>query len=150
MKLNLYLMSMLFFVPLSMIALFESQRAAGRANLSLILGNNEIDVGEDDDEAVRNPDCDEDDQGDICVKSFDELCSSFPEYAESCLLRSLMLTVDVITVPDYRPRPSFRERFISFAKSSSRFERRSMRTRKIGMGVMAKRRRSLVCKAESR
>jgi hypothetical protein len=78
-------MSMLFFIPLTVIALFESQIAHPRSRrIKLYFDGPEIDT--DDDPKEEDPDCDGDDEGEISTVKFSELIKSFPK----SVIRSVM------------------------------------------------------------
>ena len=76
-------MSVVFFVPLVFIALFESQVAHSRSQrISMYFGG---EVPEEEGEPrVENPSSD-DPNGEISKVEFDELCSNFPQYVPSTL-----------------------------------------------------------------
>jgi len=77
-KLNRGLMSMLFFIPLTVIALFESQVAHPRSRrIQLYLEGPQIDT--DDDPKEEDPDCDGDDEGEISTVKFADLVKAFPK-----------------------------------------------------------------------
>jgi hypothetical protein len=72
------MMSMLFFIPLSAIALFESQVAHPRSRrIELYLNGPQIDT--DDDPKQEDPDCDSDDEGEISTVKFKDLIKTFPK-----------------------------------------------------------------------
>lgn len=71
-------MSMLFLIPLTVIALFESQVAHPRSRrIKLYLDGPEIDT--DDDPKLEDPGCDGDDEGEISTVKFAELVKAFPK-----------------------------------------------------------------------
>ena len=71
-------MSMLFFIPLTVIALFESQVAHPRSRrIQLYLEGPQIDT--DDDPKEEDPDCDGDDEGEISTVKFADLVKAFPK-----------------------------------------------------------------------
>lgn len=77
-KLNRAVMSMLFFIPLSVIALFESQIAHPRSRrIELYLNGPDIDT--DDDPKEEDPNCDSDDEGEISKVKFADLIKTFPK-----------------------------------------------------------------------
>lgn len=76
-KLNRVIMSIIFFLPLTMIALFESQIAHPRSRrIQVYLDGNDLDT--DDDPKTEDPNCD-DAEGEISRVKFDELIKAFPK-----------------------------------------------------------------------
>lgn len=70
-------MSIIFFLPLSVIALFESQIAHPRSRrIQLYL---ESDMETDDDPKTLDPACSDDDEGEISKVKFEELIKVFPK-----------------------------------------------------------------------
>ena len=78
-KLNRFVMSIFFGVPLVIIALFESQIAHPRARkrLQFLFGDSGPD--DEDDPKIQNPDGGEDDEGEISKIPFNELVKEFPK-----------------------------------------------------------------------
>lgn len=71
-------MSVLFFLPLTVIALFESQVAHPRSRrIQLYLESNEIET--EDDPKTEDPTCDDDTEGEISKVKFEELIKAFPK-----------------------------------------------------------------------
>lgn len=71
-------MSVIFFLPLTLIALFESQIAHSRSERVRAYFDGPV-PEEEGDPKVEDPSCD-DDEGEICTVSFDELVKAFPKY----------------------------------------------------------------------
>ena len=72
-------MSTIFILPLSVIALFESQIAHPRSRrIQLYL---ESDIDTDDDPKTLDPACGDDGEGEISKVKFEELIKAFPKYA---------------------------------------------------------------------
>lgn len=76
-NINKTVMSVVFFIPLCIIAVFESQIHTGRAKRFREYLDGDI-LDQDEDPKTEDPDCE--DEGEICRVSFDELTSVFPEY----------------------------------------------------------------------
>jgi hypothetical protein len=73
-------MSVLFAFPLAGIALFEAQMNVKHSRrMQRLLGTEEGQGDDEDDERAQNPECGDDDEGDISRKDFEELISSFPK-----------------------------------------------------------------------
>lgn len=72
-------MSMIFFIPLSIIALWESQIARTRSERIRAYFDGPIGE-EEEDPKVLDPACDEDDGGEISKVKFEDLVKVFPEY----------------------------------------------------------------------
>lgn len=71
-------MSVLFFVPLSVIALFESQVAHPRSRrIQLYLESSDIET--EDDPKTEDPTCDDDAEGEISKVKFEDLVKAFPK-----------------------------------------------------------------------
>jgi hypothetical protein len=70
-------MSIIFFIPLSLIALFETQIAHARSErVRMYFAGAPPD--EEGDPKIENPESD-DPNGEICSMTFDELVKAFPE-----------------------------------------------------------------------
>ena len=76
-KLNKVVMSIIFFFPLSLIALFESQ-VANKNSERLRAYFNGPAPDEENDPKIENPGCD-DENGQISTIPFDELVKAFPK-----------------------------------------------------------------------
>lgn len=76
-RLNHTVMTVIFFIPLTLIAFFESQIAHSRTGM-ISQYFQQYDPDEEGDPKVEDPDCD-DDEGIICTKSFKELSKDFPK-----------------------------------------------------------------------
>jgi hypothetical protein len=77
-KMNRVVMSVVFCIPLTLVALFESQlnlRANSRLKQYFEGGPEE----DEDDETLQDPDCEDDDEGDICRVKFKDLVKVFPK-----------------------------------------------------------------------
>ena len=73
-------MGVLFSLPLAGLALFEAQMNVKHSRrMRLLLGTEHADNEGDDDEGAQNPDCDDDDEGEISKLEFAELVKDFPE-----------------------------------------------------------------------
>lgn len=77
-RLNQVVMSSIFFIPLTLIAIFESQFAH---NKNRRLANYFADFIEDDldDPNIQDPKSDDDDEGEICTETFETLVKQFPK-----------------------------------------------------------------------
>jgi hypothetical protein len=87
-------MSVLFALPIAGLALFEAQMNVKHSRrMRVLFGREHAEDEGDDDENAQNPECDDDDEGDISTKEFKDLVKDFPEYVEqkSFSLRILML-----------------------------------------------------------
>ncbi|WWC97015.1 hypothetical protein V866_003892 [Kwoniella sp. B9012] len=79
-NLNRYVMSTLFFIPLTVIALFESQVSHSRSQrLRAYFSGPPPD--DEDDPKINDPTVEDDSQGEISKVKFDELVKSFPNTA---------------------------------------------------------------------
>lgn len=77
-KLNKFIMSIVFFVPLSMIALFESRLSKSHSDrLNSYFAGPAIE--EEGDPKIEDPSSEDDPNGDISKFSFADLCSKFPK-----------------------------------------------------------------------
>jgi len=74
---NKFVMSVIFFAPLSLIALFESQVARSKSD-RIISFFNIPELDEEGDPKIENPSSD-DPEGEISTVSFDELVQVFPK-----------------------------------------------------------------------
>ncbi len=83
-QLNKIAMSLIFFIPLCVIAVFESQIHTGHKNRLEEYFNGPADE-EDGNPKIEDPDCDDDDGGVICRMSFEELTKVFPKSVASYL-----------------------------------------------------------------
>lgn len=73
-------MSVLFAFPLAGIALFEAQMNVKHSRrMQRLLGTEEGQDDDEDDERAQNPECGDDDEGDICRQDFEQLIASFPK-----------------------------------------------------------------------
>lgn len=80
-KLNKIVMTVVFFIPLSMIAVYESGVVHARRGLLHDYFAEQI-PDDEDDPKVMNPECN-DPNGVICKVSFEELVSAFPDTTAS-------------------------------------------------------------------
>ncbi|KZT60703.1 calcium activated cation channel [Calocera cornea HHB12733] len=80
-KINRVVMTVLFFIPLSVIALHESHLNTRKSNLIRSLFNS-IEQPEDDIDEARDPPCD-DPQGNISTIPFEEIVAAFPNITQS-------------------------------------------------------------------
>jgi hypothetical protein len=79
-QLNRIVMSILFALPIAALALFEAQMNVKHSRrMRVLFGRDHADDEGDDDESAQNPECDDDDEGDISTKEFKELVKDFPE-----------------------------------------------------------------------
>ncbi|KIR69162.1 calcium activated cation channel [Cryptococcus bacillisporus CA1873] len=76
--LNRHIMTVLFFVPLTFIAFFESQISHSK-NRSISAYFNEPLTDEEGDPVVEDPTCENDDNGEISRTKFEDLTSVFPD-----------------------------------------------------------------------
>lgn len=75
-------MSIIFFLPLSVIALFESQIAHPRSRrIQLYLDSSDTEA--EDDPKTLDPSCSDDDEGEISKVKFEELIKVFPKSVPS-------------------------------------------------------------------
>jgi len=73
-------MSILFALPIAALALFEAQMNVKHSRrMRVLFGGNHTEDEGDDDENAQNPECEDDDEGDISTKEFKELVKDFPE-----------------------------------------------------------------------
>lgn len=93
-ELNRYTMTVLFFVPLAFIALFESQISHSK-NRSISAYFNEPPPDEEGDPVIEDPTCEGDDNGEISRIKFENLISVFPNTAltESAVIHQEMKTM---------------------------------------------------------
>ncbi|KAK8861535.1 hypothetical protein IAR55_002357 [Kwoniella newhampshirensis] len=77
---NRYVMTTIFFVPLCVIALFESQISHSR-NRRLRAYFSGPPPDEDGDPKIEDPDCDDDEDGEISTFKFEDLVKTFPNTA---------------------------------------------------------------------
>lgn len=80
--LNRYTMTILFFVPLTFIVLFETNISHSK-NRSISAYFNEPPPDEEGDPVIEDPTCEGDDNGEISRTKFESLISVFPKYVSA-------------------------------------------------------------------
>lgn len=79
-------MSILFFLPLTVIALFESQIAHPRSRRIQLYFDSNIET--EDDPKTEDPSCDDDAEGEISKVKFEDLVKAFPKCVHPSILPS--------------------------------------------------------------
>lgn len=80
-------MSVLFFIPLTIIAVYESQFAHPKTRQRLQLLETDMGIEEEDDPKVEDPSCDE--EGEISRVAFQDLVKRFPKYVKARFHRDI-------------------------------------------------------------